>query len=111
MSSTKRAAVAAYKDLVQGRGADVLRLAYGDAEALALAEELLADGSTLRHRDLLAVRAPALRAALDAQKPTDMTDTVALTRYVDTIKGAITLFWDSFEGEVVEGVEIIRRRT
>lgn len=74
-----------------------------DAEAVALAGELA--GEAVRFPDLLPVR---LAAVLEAGDPPADADLVI--PWAQRKAAALAAFWDVFEGEVVDGCRIIRRR-
>lgn len=96
-----RARIAAAKAAV----GTITRLEYGDAEAIDLATEL--DLDQCRHPEALKVAVERI-AALPPRP--DNGDDDALIAWATSAKKAREAFWDAFEGEVVDGVEIIRRR-
>jgi hypothetical protein len=94
-----RARIAAVKAALPA----VERLALTDTEGFALANEV--GPENCRH-------AAALKAALAAQAslPPRPTDDDALIAWALKAKAAREAFWDAFEGEIVDGVEIVRVR-
>lgn len=95
--------IAAYKAAVGPTASDELRYAVSDADAVELAESV----TTPRHGELLAKGIAAVKA-LAEQPPADQVD--ALTEWALKRKAALNQLWDALEGEVVDGVTIIRRR-
>jgi hypothetical protein len=83
------------------------RMRLSDREALALVDELGTDGiAKMRNPELVVTAATALHKAI-AEPPPDDLDALAAwgVRWGD----ASRTFWDAFSGEVVNGVEIIRK--
>jgi hypothetical protein len=100
---TKIADVNAYRDAVAKPGAEVIRMRLSTAEAVELAKSL--DSASVRHPKQLAA-AVADFAVTDPQP----TEPEALLSWAAREQRRATEFWSAFEGEVVQGVEIIRRR-
>lgn len=87
-------------------GVPLTRVPVGTKDALELATEL--EPHEIRHADLLPPAVAGLKAALALP----VLEEIDLE--VERVKlqaDAITAFWNAFEGQVVDGVEIIRRRT
>jgi hypothetical protein len=102
---TARDQVVAYRAALEAAGAQEIRLALPTPVAVALAKEL--DPAQARHPEQLAA-ALAQHDALPAAPSGD--DVEALAAY-GTAYGAVAgAFWDAFEGQTIDGVEIIRRR-
>jgi hypothetical protein len=102
----KREIVAAYAAAVALAGATEPRLHLATNDAAALAVELAASGFTFRH-ETAAVRAEAYLIAVASDEPSDLE---AKLPWLLNIEAAARLFWDAFEGQPVDGVEIIRKR-
>jgi hypothetical protein len=77
-----------------------------DAEAVALVSEAAAAGATFRNPSEVGTAVAALDAALKSTPPTDISDLAAWALKYDAAQRA---FWDAFAGEVINGVEIIRK--
>ena len=107
---TERQRIAAYLDFVRPVAGDVVRMALGDREAVQLAGEMVDAGIAFARAEAMENALPALADALEAGAPADTTDTVALMAYTDSLRAAVGEFWDAFEGQVCDGVTIIRRR-
>jgi hypothetical protein len=102
---TIREQVAAYREAMALAGAKEIRLALATPAAVALAKEI--GPTAARYPDRL-VAALAQYDALPAAPAPD--DVEALASYGRAYGAASESFWDAFEGQVVDGVEIIRRR-
>jgi hypothetical protein len=102
---TIRDKVAAYREAMAEAGAQEIRLALPTPAAVALAKEL--DPAQARHPEQLAA-AIAQHDALQAAPSAD--DVEALAAYGAAYGAVATAFWDAFEGQTIDGVEIIRRR-
>lgn len=99
----QRARVASYRDAVAAAGAAEIRMAMTTQDAVELAGELAAGEA--RHADALAAGLAALAEV--GQAPTDVE---AIIEWGRKRAAAADQFWDAFEGQVVDGVEIVRRR-
>lgn len=104
----QRDRVAAFKAALAATGATEFRMPMATPDAVALAGELLTDDVTPRFAHTAHVSA-ALAAELASAAPEEGDFEGQLAR-ADRIKRAAATFWDAFEGESVDGVEIIRRR-
>jgi len=96
--------VVAYRDAMAGIGATQLRMPFATTDAITLAGELVPE--EIRHPEAFAKGIEAWDAlgsppAGDAEKM--LTHGAAMAKAADA-------FWNAFEGQVVDGVEIIRRR-
>jgi hypothetical protein len=98
--------IAAFAAAMQLAGATEPRLQMSTNDAAALAVELEADGFAFRHEPAPA-RAHAYLAAIATPEPSDIE---AKLPWLTNIEAAARMFWDSFEGQAVSGVEIIRKR-
>lgn len=94
------AAAMALADAIEGA-----RLPLGTQDAVDLATELSASGVKFRHDDK--VKAAVAAWGDIGPMPEDVEQGIYYGRKVARLASE---FWDEFEGEVVEGVEIIRRR-
>lgn len=101
--SNHRARVAAYKEAVGTTGATEIRMPMSTLDALELAQELNADD--LRHAEKVG-NAVAEFATL----PAEPAEFEARLVHMKAMKDLTDKFWDAFEGQPVDGVEIIRRR-
>lgn len=102
--ATRRELVAIYATGLEFAGAKEKRLALGTDEAVALAKEL--SDQELRFpeaRKWIGV----MQALAEIPEPTAFDDKLI---YYKQVSDASARFWDSFEGQEVAGVEIIRRR-
>lgn len=104
---TQRQAVADYLAAMKLNGAQEVRLQLATDKAVGLAKELAA--SEHRHPEKLAAAIERFEAAVAAPDPAadDFEGRLASVKELDEASKA---FWDAFEGQVVDGVEIIRRR-
>ncbi len=104
---TQRQAVADYLAAMKLNGAQEVRLQLATDKAVALAKEL--SSSELRHADKAAAAIARFEAAVARPDPAadDFEGRLAAVKELDE---ASKSFWDAFEGQVVDGVEIIRRR-
>ena len=108
---TQRERVSAYLEMARAQGArDEIRMAFGDEDAVELAEELLAAKAPLNQRLKLVDGVDVLATALNRPKPANISDTVAIMEYARGLQSAVSAFWDAFEGQEVDGVTVIRRR-
>lgn len=97
---TIRDKVAAYKAAVESFAPEV-RLQVADSDALELARSLDAPSRpAILAAGIARVEALSERPADDA----------ALADWAIARKGAFDALWEGLEGEIVDGVEIIRRR-
>lgn len=104
---TTRAQVVAFHAVVSAQGADTVRMALATADAVELATEL--EGDEARHAGPLAVALAAY--AKPDMPPSDLVKfPEAVLAWAERAKKRAADFWDAFEGEVIDGVEIIRRR-
>lgn len=103
--TTRREAVIAYRDAVRLSGATEIRLSMTTDDAMALGAEL-AD-SEIRFPEKLKAATAAYKAATEAPEPEEFDAKLA---WMKARGNAADAFWDSFEGQDVSGVTIIRRR-
>jgi hypothetical protein len=101
---TIRARLAAFRELTGNPAPEDCKFALTDADALALADEI-ADEFTPRHPEAFA----AARARFVQAGP-QPADPEAVIEWAGKVKAAREAFWDAFEGEVIDGVTVIRRR-
>lgn len=80
-----------------------IRIRLSDADAVALVDEVGLD--TLTHGTVAAAGLKALSASLAETVPTGD----ALLEYADRRRAASVMFWDALNGQVIEGVEILRK--
>jgi hypothetical protein len=97
--------VKAFRDMQASIGATEHRMPHTTSEAIAVASEL--DLATLRHAERVISAVSAL-AELNKQ-PLPVDDEPALRDLLNSRERARADFWDGFQGEVIEGVEIVRR--
>jgi hypothetical protein len=102
-----RTQVAAYRDAMALAGAKEIRLALATPAAVAVARELAP--ADARHPEQLAAALQAWDeyAALPVPGPDEFDATLAHAKAGGV---AADVFWEAFEGQPVDGVEIIRRR-
>lgn len=101
----QRDRVAAYRDAVAPTGAKEIRMPMTTQDAAELLTEL--NKEEVRHPEACVAGFAALA---EVGKAPEAGDSEALMRYFDRLSKAATIFWDGFEGQTVDGVEIIRRR-
>jgi hypothetical protein len=110
MSNEILGIMVAYRNAVQIAPGIDPRLQLETAQAVALAKHLADTGTQFRHQAKVA-EAVALWAVMtdpEREKSAPGSD-AAIAEGV--LLGKLThQFWDAFEGEVVEGVEILRKR-
>lgn len=99
---TIREKLAAYKDAVADDATDVVRYRLTTDQGFALLDEI--DTTKLRHPERAAV-AVALRGAIGAE-PTGTDERLA---WGQRMGAAVEALWEALEGQVVDGVTIIRR--
>lgn len=97
--------IAAYRGALAAAGATEFRRAATTEDAIALSREL--PDAALDHAERVRA-AVAVWDALTAE--TAPTDRAALTAHLNALARAEADFWDGFEGQSVDGVQIIRRR-
>jgi hypothetical protein len=104
--SLTRSSLAALVAAQAAIGVALTRAPVSTPDALTLAEEL--EPAEIRHAELLPPAVAELKAALalPVLEEIDL-EVERVKRQAD----AIAAFWNAFEGQVVDGVEIIRRRT
>lgn len=102
-----REQLAATRAALVAMGATDVRVPLSTPAAVELAREL-AQGEA-KHPDLLAsaLRAWDELAAQPAAEPDDFEATLAKARAAGVVAD---VFWEAFEGQTVDGAEIIRRR-
>jgi hypothetical protein len=94
----------AYHDAVSEQGSSApIRILLSDADALALVKEV--GPSMLTHADAAADGAKLLSDSLAEKQRTGD----ALLEYVDRRRAAVAKFWDAIQGQVINGVEILRK--
>lgn len=96
--------VAAYAAAVDS-GAPGLRMSLSDDDALELAMSL--EEGEAKNAELLATALEEITAITDEPEPEAP---AARAKYGADLWAAIGRFWEAFEGQVVSGVEIVRRR-
>jgi hypothetical protein len=103
MTMYQRERVAAVKGALEIAGAKEFRLPMSTADAAKLAAELQPD--ELRHPEQVAIGLKALDEVASA--PSDPEAAIA---HGVNVAAAANKFWDGFEQQIVDGVEIIRKR-
>jgi hypothetical protein len=103
---TTRAQVVQARDAHAAVGQKLERLALSTEDASQLAAEM--DSEDLRHPEAVAVGVAALIEVGETAPPSG--DSERSMRFFEQLSKAADKFWDAFEGQVVEGVEIVRRR-
>lgn len=98
--------VKAFRDVLVGVGATEHRMPHTTAEAVTLAQELAPDA--IRHPQALAAAITEMVKINELPKP-DAGEEGALLEYLKARERGRIAFWDAFEGQSVEGVEIVRR--
>jgi hypothetical protein len=104
---TIREQVAAYREAMTLAGAKDFRLALATPAAVAIAKAL--EPAEARYPEQLAAALQAWDeyAALPVPAPDDFDAAIAHSKAAGV---AAEVFWEAFEGQPVDGVEIIRRR-
>jgi hypothetical protein len=100
----QRERIARFRAAVEGTGVEQIRFPFTTTAAIALAGEL--EPEIVRHPEALAAGLNAWSEVGPAPS-----DPEALIAYGVKVAKAADEFWDAFEGQVVDGVEIIRRRS
>jgi len=102
---TQREKIKAYADLIKSVHPDVKEIRYPmtTADATVLAGEL--SPSDLNHPDKVSEGLVGLKTA----GPPPKDDVEAIIRWGVIVQKSVVLFWDGFSGQVVDGVEVIRR--
>lgn len=95
----------AYRDVLTAVGATNLNRPTTTEEAVALFPEL--DATKLKHGPKVAAAVKAWNAKQAQKAPTERR---ALTKHLNDMSDIEDDLWDGLEGEVVQGVTIIRRR-
>jgi hypothetical protein len=101
----QRDRVAAFRAALVLAGAKEFRMSLDTKSAVQLATEL--EGEVVRHPEAVAAGLAALSSLSD---PPEEGDTEGAMRFFAELNKAAVIFWDGFEGQPVDGVEIIRRR-
>ena len=91
--------------VAEGHCSSEKRIGLTDTEGVQLAGEL--DPASVRFPEELASARGEFSALLAAERPTDPE---ALAAWGQAYVAARRRFWEAFEGEVVSGVVIVRRR-
>jgi len=100
-----RERIATYRDVVKQAGAKDVRMALNTSEAVELVQELAA--SELRNPD----KAKAAGAAFAEMAKAEVGEgEEAVMQRAAALNDLAVKFWAEFEGETVDGVDIIRRR-
>jgi hypothetical protein len=102
---TARERVVAFRDAMASIGAKIHVMPQRTAEAMKIAAECAAE--ELRHPQKVLAAVKSFEALAAKEVPSG--DFARLASYVDAMKRAEVDFWDGFEGQVVEGVTIVRR--
>jgi hypothetical protein len=102
-----RVAVKAYKTASTLGGCDIPRIALATAHAVELAEEVIKEGAELRHTQ-------TVKAAIGVYA-TLRDNPAAHGSEAEILRGSLLAkaadeFWSAFEGEPIDGVEILRKR-
>lgn len=103
--STQREAVAAFRTALESAGAKEFRLQLATDKGAALAAEL--SSAELRHPELATEAVAGFTAAVAEDEPAEFE---ARMKWRQDLSDAADRFWEAFEGQIVDGVEIIRRR-
>jgi hypothetical protein len=101
----QRDRVTAYRAALASTGAKEFRMPMSTKDAIALAAEL--EEAEVRHPAAVVAGLAALQNI--GQSP-EKDDSEGVMRFFNELSKAATIFWDGFEGQTVDGVEIIRRR-
>lgn len=107
MTSQVRSAVLAYRAAAALGACDTPRLALATSHAAQLAEEEIAAGGKLRHTPLVAAAVEDLNRLQSVKVEPGSEEAIA---HGAKLAQAADAFWSHFEGEPIEGVEILRKR-
>lgn len=100
---TIRDKIAAYKEAVQEHASDELRMPLTTEGGVKLLSEI--DPATLARPERAAVAVALLGAVGEMPKAID-----AMLAWTKRFEAAVEALWEALEGQVIDGVTIIRRR-